>query len=178
MQARYHSTRLPGKMLLPLGDKPLIAWAWRAATLAFRAEHVVVSTTNAAANRPLIDWADSVGAQWHAYAGEEADVLGRFRTVAHLYRWHPDSIIVRVTPDDPFKDPGMMWRVATGERLPVEQGAEAFTLAMLDNPVNGTEREHLTRTLFRVPPPDPPPGLWTVDAPEDYEAARRKVGDA
>jgi hypothetical protein len=64
----------------------------------------------------------------------------------------------------------------------VELGAEAFTLAQLDawqrtTPTDSEAREHLT-LLSPVPPPPIGPGAWTVDAPEDYEAARRRVGDA
>ncbi|MEK9654780.1 MAG: NTP transferase domain-containing protein [Halieaceae bacterium] len=41
--ARYGSTRLPGKALLPIRDKPMIAWVWEQAMMA-GAERVVVAT--------------------------------------------------------------------------------------------------------------------------------------
>ena len=37
---RFGSTRLPGKALLPIADKPMVAWVWERAMQA-RAEQVV-----------------------------------------------------------------------------------------------------------------------------------------
>ena len=41
--ARYGSTRLPGKALLPIADKPMVAWVWERAMDA-GANQVVVAT--------------------------------------------------------------------------------------------------------------------------------------
>ena len=41
--ARYASTRLPGKALLPIADKPMVAWVWERAMQA-GARHVVIAT--------------------------------------------------------------------------------------------------------------------------------------
>jgi spore coat polysaccharide biosynthesis protein SpsF len=132
IQARLGSSRVPGKMLLPLCGKPLIQHVYDLTARAFFPQHVVVACPADEANKPLRVAVENFGGEVFAWEGPENDVLGRFHACAHRYRWHPDSVIVRVTPDDPFKDPGMMKRVAAGERLPVEQGAEAFTLGMLD----------------------------------------------
>lgn len=191
VQARMRSTRLPGKVMLPLADgRPILAWVVERAVAAFGAMNVVVATGPEEHNRAIVEWCktgmlnDAV-----AWNGDEADVLGRFHHVAHRYRWHPDSTIVRVCCDDPFHDVGAMRRVASGERLPVELGAEAFTLGMLDaaatNPtlrlpvtsygsvlVYPPEREHLTDALFPSRVPSPTDGrCWTVDTREDYERA-------
>ena len=190
VQARIGSTRLPGKLLLDLGGKPLVWWAWNAAVQAFGLENVVVALPASPENDELADTIE----RFPAYAGNtfrrdgpENDVLGRFHACAHRYRWHPDSVIVRVTPDDPFKIPALMWAVARGERHPVELGGEAFTLAMLDAAharslgvsyylgeplVTSTVREHITRALFATDPPPCPPGVWTIDTQADLDAAR------
>jgi spore coat polysaccharide biosynthesis protein SpsF (cytidylyltransferase family) len=176
VQARMGSTRLPGKMLLTLGGKPLVWWAWSAAVEAFGPENVVVAIPASAENDVLAKAVQDFGGTLFRWDGPEADVLSRFWHCAHTYRWHPDTVLIRVTPDDFLKHPGMMRRVAAGERLPVELGAEAFTLAMLDHldcatPPQG--REHLTDAFAPLwPPPPAPPGLWTIDTPEDYEAAK------
>ena len=41
--ARFGSTRLPGKALLPIADKPMVAWVWERAMQAGGAQ-VVVAT--------------------------------------------------------------------------------------------------------------------------------------
>jgi spore coat polysaccharide biosynthesis protein SpsF len=185
VQARIASTRLPAKMLLDLGGKPLVRWATDAAIEAFGRENVVAAIPASAENDELARVLGEV-CEVFRWDGPEKDVLGRFYHCARTYRWHPDSVIVRVTPDDPWKVPTMMRRVASGERLPVEQGAEAFTLAMLDKADGdvdrtfrcGHYREHLTDAIpcLESPPPAPPvPHPWTIDTAEDLEAARRHV---
>jgi spore coat polysaccharide biosynthesis protein SpsF (cytidylyltransferase family) len=179
VQARIGSTRLPGKMLLDLGGHPLIWWAWNAAVEAFGVDNVVVAIPASADNDELADALAAFTPNVFRWDGPECDVLGRFHACAHRYRWHPDSVIVRVTPDDPFKEPALMRRVAAGERHPVELGAEAFTLAMLDDAhfgrVGGLDREHLTYAIpCLADPPQPPPGLWTLDTQADLDAARAR----
>lgn len=176
IQARLGSTRLPGKLLLPIGKRSLIHRVWATTVEAFGAAHTVVAIPKGDENGPLWVELRDIGAEVFVWDGPENDVLGRFYACAHRYRWHDDSVIMRVTPDDPHKDVLAMRRVANGERLPVEQGAEAFTLAMLDQAhlytTNPLEREHITYALFRgSPPPAPPPGrVWSIDTRDDYMA--------
>jgi spore coat polysaccharide biosynthesis protein SpsF (cytidylyltransferase family) len=112
--------------------------------------------------------------------GPENDVLGRFYHCAHRYRWWPGSVIVRITPDDPFKTVDGLRRVARGERMPVEIGGEAFTLDMLtdaheERGALSAWREHMTFALFAEAWPSPAPGPhpWTIDTAEDLGAARK-----
>ncbi len=176
LQARMGSKRLFGKMLLPVGDTTLIHRVWRTTVKAFSAEHTVVAYPDTPENAPLVAELDRIGAQRFPWNGPENDVLGRFHACAHDKRWHPDSIIMRVTPDDPFKSAEAMLRVAAGERLPVEIGGEAFTLAMLDEAHEGRHHgvpghmEHITYALFPTAPPPPPPGVWSIDTQADYDA--------
>jgi spore coat polysaccharide biosynthesis protein SpsF (cytidylyltransferase family) len=186
IQARYNSTRLPGKMLLTLpgdgGSETLVARAWRLACEAFGRQHCVVAIPRNDIGSPLGDELARIGASVFAWAGQEENVLSRFYACAHKYRWHPDSVLVRWTPDDPFKVPMQCRRVANGERLPVELGAEAFTLEMLDAAMRGPGdrpmpdwREHITYAIFPPPPPIPQSSeVWTVDTQEDYDAAIRR----
>lgn len=195
-------------MLLDLGGKPLIWWAWKAACEAVDPQNVVVAMPASEENDELADtvqawtpdWGegDFVEPQVFRWDGDEADVLGRFYHCAHERRWHPDTIISRITPDDPRKSPTNIRRVIEGERLPVELGGEAFTLAMLDkahqhvSSMDGFRnadgslwadpaatarlREHITHALFGTPPPPPPPGTWTVDTQSDLDAIRKEMG--
>lgn len=181
IQVRMGSTRLHGKALLPLAGKPIIQHVYERAVGAFGAANVVAAIPDASDNALLAAELARLGCP--VVIGSEVDVLARFWKAAHTYRWRPESVIVRVTADDPFKDPAMMQRVAAGERLPVELGGEAFTLAMLDEAYfrNDAEREHLTNVLFPVPPPPAPTdqGVLTIDTEDDYlEACYKAEGRA
>lgn len=176
LQARMGSTRLPGKMLLPLNGHPLIYWAWRRSVEAFGEANVVVAMPASEENEPLAEFCERIGATVFKFNGPEEDVLARFYYCAHTFRWNPQSIIVRVTGEDFRKDPQMMKEVSLGYRHPVEQSCEAFTLEQLDIAHSYVEdpeqREHITYALFTTPPPDAPAGVWSIDTQEDYEVAQ------
>jgi spore coat polysaccharide biosynthesis protein SpsF (cytidylyltransferase family) len=169
-------------MLLPLNGHPLIWWAWRRSIEAFGEANVVVCIPATEENQPLKDFLlrPGINAQVFEWEGPEEDVLGRLYYAANTYRWHPHSVICRVTPDDPRKEPGLMQAVAIGARHPVEQSCEAVTLEYLSvlhhNVTDPMDREHLTRILSPVPPPPAPEGIWTVDTQEDLEAIAKEMG--
>jgi CTP:molybdopterin cytidylyltransferase MocA len=158
LQARLHSTRLEGKMLLPLKGKPLLRWAWEATVDEMGPGNAVIAipSADAAALRPTVP-----SATWFEWAGPEWDVLGRLHACAHALRSHPHTVIVRVTPED--------W--------PVDLSRERFTLAALDEaqamiPADDQDRrEHVAYALF------PDRGPMSIDTPSDYRAAQRAVGD-
>lgn len=168
-------------MLLELGGETLIARAWRLACLAFGEGEVQVAIPVGDKDWPLFAELVRIGANVFTYDGEESDVLGRFWYCAHTFRWHPDSVIHRWTPDDPFKAPHLCRLVAEGARYPVVLGGEAFTLAQLDRAYYTTNkddpaREHIGnhRLLWPIPAPPCPAGIWTVDTPEQYEQALQR----
>jgi hypothetical protein len=177
IQARLGSTRMPGKMLRLLDGESLIERAYRQAVAIFGALNVVVAIPASDEWGPLGHELRRIGATIFAWDGPESDVLGRVHAAAHRYRWHPDAILHRWTPDDWAKRPADVLAVLNGERRPVEWGGEAFTLAMLDAahirctlPV---PREHITYALFPTrPPPVPIPGTWTIDTEQDLADVR------
>lgn len=177
VQARIASTRLPGKMLMDLGGKPLVRWATDAAVQAFGRENVVAAIPASEENDELARVLSEV-CEVFRWDGPENDVLGRFYHCAHRYRWHHETVIVRCTPDDWAKSASGLRRVASGERLAVEVGGEAFTLAHLGEMhrywERGDFRQHITKALFEFPPQPPPPAdhPWTIDTAKDLEAAR------
>lgn len=199
IQARQNSHRLPNKMLLKLGDETLIARGVRIATEAFGKENVIVAIPAGDEAGPLGDELRRIDATIEGPSVDEADVLSRFWHVAHKYRWHSDSVLVRHTPDDHMKSAPWLRRVAGGHRMPVELGGEAFTLAMLDaahrrlhrpnaKPITmsqgqhyawldlvSDQREHITRAIFATEPPPAPPGCWTIDTEQDYIEAQRLI---
>ena len=180
IQARLNSTRLPRKMLLELDGETLIARAVRLAGLIFYPQHVIVAIPIADADGALAGELERLNANVYAHDGPDWDVLARYWHAATRYRWHPDAIIHRWTPDDPFKDAQHVRKVLDGERWPVEQGGEAFTLQMLTrahqrtSPDDQAMREHIGNhpMLFPAPAPPAPAGCWTIDTPDDYKAAQ------
>lgn len=162
-------------MLQKLGTKTLIHHAWDLASEWFDPDCVLVSIPETDGDSALAAELDRINATYFAEPDiPEQDVLARITATAHRYRWHPDSTIVRWTPDDPFKTWDLVDCAVNGWRPAVESGAEAFTLAMLDY-ANETshEREHITLALFpnAAPAPEAAPHPWTIDTPEDLAAA-------
>lgn len=210
IQARLNSRRLPGKMLLPIGDETLLERVYKASLLAFANEdndHVVIAIPGTQANVPLIEHAEQIAGKARVFLSdrEEWDVLGRFADCARTYRWDPESVIMRITPDDPFKDPVAMQMVAQGCRYPVEFGGEAFTMADLHAAdrklaksrdevesrllygqlgeidstweVDQRRREHLTYAFFDHPaPPAVADHPVTIDTWADYEGVCAALG--
>lgn len=165
-------------MLLPINGETLIARAWRLAGDVPCTDRIV-AIPQCDAHSPLMEELTRIGATVFVDSGVENDVLGRFYRCAHLLRWHPDSIIVRWTPDDIHKDPHAVALLIQGERMPVELGGEAFTLQMLDTAERCTphyaylKRQHITLVLFDTLAPAMPSDsmVWEINTPADYAAA-------
>lgn len=100
IQARLGSTRLPGKVLLPLLGRPMLEHLWERVSRATRIQQVLVAVPMADYNGlravyiPFLDWCP--------YDGQEADLVGRYLYAATLHR---ADVIVRVPGDNPCVDP-------------------------------------------------------------------------
>jgi spore coat polysaccharide biosynthesis protein SpsF (cytidylyltransferase family) len=177
IQARYGSTRLPGKVLLPIKGVPLISIAYNKAVDAFGEDNVVIAYPSTVENLPLAMYLAKNA--MHSFGSKipENDVLGRFHECATFYRFGDESVIFRLTPDDWRKSVEMMKRVASGEKgIPIEQGGEAFTLGELKHAHQTIhsefKREHITLCFPNpvvLPPEDGLP--WSIDTMADLEAA-------
>ena len=154
IQARYNSTRLPGKMLIELGGETLIAIAWRAAYQIFREEHCVVALPMCDSTSALGDECRRLGANYVAAWRDERDVLGRFWHTAHTYRDDPTDVIVRVTPDD----------------FPIDVTRERFSLAQLDHWHATVTDPHLREHIGLLIPQ-----RIEINTREDYDAARERL---
>lgn len=98
--ARMGSRRLPGKMLMLLGGKPMLEWVVDA-TLRSKVERVVVLVTPDPKDVAIIDVCMRLGVD--SYIGsDDRDVLGDFYKVATEYSFDP---IVRVLADCPLLSP-------------------------------------------------------------------------
>jgi spore coat polysaccharide biosynthesis protein SpsF (cytidylyltransferase family) len=98
VQARLGSTRLPNKVLLPLGERTLLA------TLRSRIENsnhdeIWLATTSNKEDDLLVEIASDWG--WKIHRGAIEDVLSRFESIIDIS--NPD-FVVRVTGDNPLVD--------------------------------------------------------------------------
>jgi spore coat polysaccharide biosynthesis protein SpsF len=201
VQARMGSTRLPGKVLEPIADRPLILWTVRAVVATAGVADVVVATSKEASDDPLVALLQREGLRVHR--GPVHDVLRR--VVDAVGPLEPD-VVLRQTGDNPFPDPEVMAaqldRLEAGPfdyvgiaGLPLGIGGEAVrweALATADREASEpADREHVLPFVYARPErfaigrlADPPPwrhGRYTVDQPADLAFARalaeRLTGD-
>ncbi|MCG3204419.1 MAG: 3-deoxy-manno-octulosonate cytidylyltransferase [Elusimicrobia bacterium] len=103
VQARLGSTRLPGKILMDIEGQPLIWHVLERVRAASSIDDIVVATTSNHSDAPLVAYLNQIGVL--VTQGSENDVLDRFYQAALKHR---TDIVVRITPDDPFKDPAVI----------------------------------------------------------------------
>ena len=119
--ARFGSTRLPGKALLPIADKPMVAWVWERAMQA-DAEHVVVATDD----QRIVDEMTSRGAQVAMTRADHASGTDRLAEVVDQLEWADDAIVVNLQGDEPLMPVANIQRVAA--MLDETAGADMATL--------------------------------------------------
>jgi spore coat polysaccharide biosynthesis protein SpsF (cytidylyltransferase family) len=100
IQARLGSTRLPGKALLEVAGRPMLAHVIARARAIAHVDRLVIATTVAPEDEALAALALRLGAP--CVRGSVDDVLDRFH---QAWREHPADAIVRVTGDCPLLDP-------------------------------------------------------------------------
>ena len=100
VQARTNSTRLYNKIFLDLAGKPLIWHVINRLSFSKKINKIILATTTNISDDKLEVWANLNCIS--IFRGEEDNVLARFYKCAKEFN---ADIIVRVTADDPFKDP-------------------------------------------------------------------------
>jgi glutamate-1-semialdehyde aminotransferase/spore coat polysaccharide biosynthesis protein SpsF (cytidylyltransferase family) len=115
IQARMGSTRLPGKVMMPLGGHPVLEWCVRACEKAPGVTETWVATSTLEADNVIADWCDDHGI--FCWRGPESDVLARFMGCANATN---GDVFLRLTGDCPFLDPQVIGEVV---RLQWETGA-------------------------------------------------------
>jgi spore coat polysaccharide biosynthesis protein SpsF len=101
IEARMTSTRLPGKVLLPLAGKPAIQHIIERLKRSEYLDDIVVATTVNGTDDPLVEFVEGFGV--NCFRGSEQDVLERVLGAAHNF--HAD-VIVEITADCPMIDHG------------------------------------------------------------------------
>lgn len=200
VQARMGSTRLPGKVLLPLLGRPILCRVVERTRRARLVDAVVVATTESRADDPIVALAGEEG--WTIERGDEDDVLDRFVQVA---RRHGAATIVRITSDCPLVDPALIDSTVEAARsssadyasnsldprtFPRGLDVEVISREALERAWSEDHdpawREHVTPYLYRHPERfriarvaadvDQSAHRWCVDTPEDYELVQRIYG--
>jgi spore coat polysaccharide biosynthesis protein SpsF (cytidylyltransferase family) len=101
VQARQGSTRLPGKIMALLNDRPVLWHVVRRLQRANPAWQVMVATTDQPADDRTADWCRENGIA--CVRGAADDVLARYRSACRDL--HDDDVVLRATADNPLYCP-------------------------------------------------------------------------
>lgn len=197
VQARTGSTRLPGKVLLPLAGRPILARVVERVRRARLVDEVVVATTVDPSDDAIVELAGREG--WAVTRGSVEDLLDRYVEAA---RRHDAAVIVRITSDCPLMDPAIVDATIEGfvaaaadyasnslapPTYPRGLDVEVVARGALEQAWREDDRpdwrEHVTPYLYRHPelfrlaripgPEDRSELRWCVDTWEDYGLVRR-----
>jgi glutamate-1-semialdehyde 2,1-aminomutase len=191
VQARMGSTRLPNKVMKPIGDAPMIELLLARLVLAKEVNEIMVATSDDPRNQALADHVYSLG--YKCYRGSENDVLDRYIQAAKSVN---ADVVVRITGDCPLVDPELVdeairqcrasdvdyFSNTSPPTFPDGLDIEVFTLAALEKAAQETckpfDHEHVTPYLresgrFKQAGMQNSQDLsglrWTVDEPTDYD---------
>ena len=106
VEARFASTRLPGKVLEPILGAPMLARMIERLLRARTLDEVVVATSTSPADKAVAAAAEIAGAK--TFRGSEEDVLARVVGAAQAY---DADVIVETTGDCPLHDPAIVDKV-------------------------------------------------------------------
>jgi 3-deoxy-manno-octulosonate cytidylyltransferase (CMP-KDO synthetase) len=105
--ARFASSRLPGKPLLKIGDRPLIQWVWQCAS-ASGAASVIVATDDAR----IFAAARAFGANCVMTSADHPSWTDRIAEVARARGFAAEDIVVNLQGDEPMMPPAVIAELA------------------------------------------------------------------
>jgi spore coat polysaccharide biosynthesis protein SpsF len=164
IEARMRSSRLPGKVLLPILGQPMLARMIERLSRVRRADGIVVATTDDPADGPIADLAHRLGVG--CFRGSEEDVMDRVLRAAQAAG---AELIVETTADCPLIDPGVVDQVIqTFRSNPVDYCANVLvpsfprgldvqvfpTRVLADaaaRTTDPTDREHVSLYIYEHP---------------------------
>jgi spore coat polysaccharide biosynthesis protein SpsF len=160
------SSRLPGKVLMPLLGRPMLGQQLDRLRRCRSLDAIMIATTDRPTDDPVVAFCEREGVPSHR--GSEHDVLSRFAGAAQQAS---ADVVLRATADCPLIDPGVV--DACVERFldpsssfdyvsncivrtfPRGMDTEVFTRAALDaanrEATDPSDREHVTPFLYRHP---------------------------
>lgn len=192
IQARISSTRLPGKVLMPLAGISVLEHVIARVRRSEKVSDVIVATSTKKNDLRIAEFCEKFNVK--VFCGSEEDVLDRFYQASRL---SDPAHIVRITADCPMIDPKIIDIIVdrhlkggldyTSNTIrptyPDGEDAEVFKMSVLDNAWKNaklpSEREHVTPyirnnpqvfKLFNVEYKTDLSGKrWTLDEKSDYE---------
>src|ERR1700730_5891517 len=109
--ARFAATRLPGKPLLIVGDRPLIQWVWQCAR-ASQARSVIIDTDDVR----ISESAQGFGSECLMTSAEHASGTDRIAEVVRAKGFAADDIVVNLQGDEPSMPADVIANVARAVR--------------------------------------------------------------
>ena len=194
VQARMNSTRLPGKVLMELSQKPVLGHVIERLSYCRMINQTVVATSSEASDDPIARFCDNHGI--HFYRGSLDDVLDRYYRASQIFQ---ADAIVRITSDCPVIDPVVVDAVISGYRsgsydlfglageFPDGLDCTVFSYSAIKRAWREatlkSEREHVGPYIENNPGIFKMGGLnlfhglgnlrWTLDEPNDYKLLRK-----
>ncbi len=192
LQARFNSSRLPGKVLKPILGQPMLARQLERLQRTTRLDRLVVATSDEANDDGIAALCELLNVS--CYRGNLDDVLDRFYQAALPLK--PDHV-VRFTGDCPLAEPSIIDQLIKQHlaekndysanclqpSFPDGLDVEIMTFSALmrawQEATLPSEREHVTPYIHKNPgifkigelqhPQDLSCLRWTVDEPEDLQ---------
>jgi|TARA_B110000003_G_scaffold276479_1_gene323206 3-deoxy-manno-octulosonate cytidylyltransferase (CMP-KDO synthetase) len=106
--SRFHSTRLPGKPLMMIGDFPMVIHVAKKAVLS-GAEEVIIATDD----KRIKDVSESFGFNAIMTSKDHLTGTDRVCEVAIKNNWSDSEIIINVQGDEPLIDPKLILLIAS-----------------------------------------------------------------
>ena len=126
--ARYASTRLPGKPLLKIAGKPMIAHVCERAQEA-DAEEIVVATDDERIFQTVCD----LGIKAVMTSSDHQSGTERIAEVARQFGWAGDEIIVNLQGDEPLIPPATIREVAVALAGQTQAGIATLAAKIIDS---------------------------------------------
>jgi glutamate-1-semialdehyde 2,1-aminomutase len=191
VQARMGSTRLPNKVMKPIGGVPMIELLLARLAKAKYVDQIIIATSTDDQNSPLVNYVENLG--YLCVRGSENDVLQRYLDAAIKVK---ADVIIRITGDCPLIDAVLVDRAineflsksvdyhsnTSPATFPDGLDIEVFTIDALKRAALETQdpfdREHVTpylrkpslfKTSAMINNQDLSNLRWTVDEPADFE---------
>lgn len=162
IQARMTSTRLPGKIMLPLCGKPVLQVMLE--RLGAFKKNIIIATTNDGTELPIVQLCQQLKVRF--YQGDTNNVLQRYYYAATSCDAKDEDVIVRLTSDCPLIDPGITQsaidyfinnqfdyvNAGSGTGFPRGMDTEVFSFSLLKeaffNASEEYEKEHVTPYFY------------------------------
>ena len=159
IQARMGSARLPGKVMMDLHGKTVLARVIERVKAAKTITSICVATSKNAIDNAVLEEAKKNNVA--CFRGSEEDVLDRYNKAAAKLK---SDIVVRVTADNPLTEPSFVdlcvdevankgYDFAAMKNVPYGSGAEVMRRSVLIKiskiAKKASDREHVTSYLYK-----------------------------